>query len=53
VGEGLFRLEPVLNVATAKLGTFEAKRFAANQRDGFRLNFADVPRRMFAVYKLF
>jgi hypothetical protein len=43
----------VLNVTTAKRGTFESKRLAANQGDQLRLNLADVPCGLLAVHKLF
>ena len=36
VGDFLFGFQPVLNIATAKLGAIEAKCFAANQCDGLR-----------------
>ena len=40
-------------LSTAELRAFEAKRLAANQRDGLRLNFADVPCGLFALHELF
>ena len=42
VGDFLLGLEPVLNITT-EVRAFEAKRFAANQRNGLRFNLADVP----------
>jgi hypothetical protein len=52
-GDFLFGFESVLYVATAELRAFEAKRFAANQRDRFSFNLADVPCGLFAIHKLF
>ena len=40
-------------ITTAKCRAFEAKRLAANQSDRLRLNFADVPRGLFAVNERF
>ena len=37
---------------TAKVRTFEAKRFATNQCDGLGFNLADVPGCLFAIHKL-
>ena|SRR6266576_5379449 len=48
-----FRFQPVLNIATAELGTIEAERFAANQRDRLRFNLADMSSGLFAIHKLF
>src|SRR5215469_9271731 len=53
VGDFLFDLEPVVNITTAEVRTSEAKRFAANQRDGLRFDLADVPCGLFAIHKLF
>src|SRR6516164_7855298 len=53
VGDFLFGLEPVLNVPATEVRTFEAKRFAANQRDGLRFDLADVPCGLLAIHKLF
>ena len=53
IGDFLFGLQPVLNIATAEVRAFEAKRFATNQRDGLRFNLADVPCGLFAIHKLF
>ena len=53
VGDFLLGLEPVLNIATAEVSAFEAKRFATNQRDGLGLNLADVPCGLFAIHKPF
>src|SRR5205807_2474218 len=38
---------------TAKVRAFEAKGFAANQRNGLRFNLADVPCGLFTIHKLF
>ena len=38
---------------TAELGTIEAERFAANQRDRLRFNLADMSSGLFAIHKLF
>ena len=43
----------MLNIPTAKVGAFEAKRFATNQRNGLGFNFADVPCGLFAVHEPF
>src|SRR6516165_12738932 len=53
VGNFLFGLEPVLNVATAEVRTFEAKRFAANERNRLRFNLANVSCGLLAIHKLF
>jgi hypothetical protein len=53
VGDFLLGLEPVLNIATAEVRALEAKRFAANQRNGLGFNLADVPGGLFAIHKLF
>ncbi len=53
VGDFLFGFQPVLNIATAELGTIEAERFAANQRDRLRFNLADMSSGLFAIHKLF
>ena len=53
VGDFLFAFQPVLNIATAELGTIEAERFAANQRDRLRFNLADMSSGLFAIHKLF
>ena len=53
VRDFLFCLEVMLNVPTAKCRAFEAKRLAANQSDRLRLNFADLPRGLFAVNERF
>ena len=53
IGNFFFGVEPMLNVPTAKVRAFEAKRFATNQRDGLRLNLADMPRGLLAIHQLF
>ena len=40
-------------ITTAEVRAFEAKRFAANQSNGLRFNFADVPCGLFAIHKFF
>jgi len=53
VRDFLFGLEKVLNITTAEVSAIEAKRFAANQRNGLGLNLADVPGGLLAIHKLF
>ena len=53
VGDFLLSLEPVLNIGTAKVRAFEAKRFATNQRDGLGFNLADVSGGLFAIHEPF
>jgi hypothetical protein len=53
VGDFLLGFQPVLNIGTAEVSAFEAKRFAANQRDGLGFNLADVPCGLFAIHKPF
>ena len=53
VRDFLLGLEPVLNIATAEVRALEAKRFAANQRNGLGFNLADVSGGLFAIHQLF
>jgi hypothetical protein len=53
VGDFLFGFQPVLNVTTAEVRTFEAKCFAANQGDRFRFDLAEVPCSLFTIHELF
>jgi hypothetical protein len=53
VGDFLFELEKVLNITTAEVSAVKAKRFATDQRDRLRFNFADVPGGLLAVYQPF
>ena len=49
----LFGFQPVLDVAPAELGSFEAQRFATDERDGLRLYLAEMAGGEFAVHKCF
>jgi len=51
IGNFFFGFQPVLYVATAELGTFKAKRLAANECDGLGLDLADISRGLFAVHE--
>ncbi len=53
VGDFLFGFQPVLDVAPAELGSFEAQRFATDQRDGFRFDLAQMAWNELAVHELF
>jgi hypothetical protein len=43
----------MLDVASVEFGSVKAKRFATNERDGFRRNFAQVAGRVFTVHERF
>ena len=53
VGYFLFGFEPVLDIAPAELRAGQAQRFAADQRDGFRFDLAQMVRSEFAVHERF
>jgi hypothetical protein len=53
VGDFLFGFEPVLDVASAELRSVEAQRFAADERDGFRLHLAQMAGSEFVVHEFF
>ena len=44
--------QPVLDIASAILGAFEVQGFAAEQRDCFRFDFAQVLWRAFGVCEI-
>src|SRR5262249_912806 len=53
VRDFLFCSEPVLNVATAKVRSFETECFATDERNGFGFDFADMSGSLLTIHELF
>ena len=52
IGNFFRAVQPVLNVAACGFCAGQPERLATYERDGFSLNFPDVPVNMFEIHKL-
>ena len=53
VGDLFLGFQPMLDVATAELGSVEPQRFATDECDGFRFHLAQMAGSVFGVHELF